>query len=523
MSGSSRKANWSDPDYQAAAIHLQQGEWQAGLSALNELAARFPHDLELKAYIDESQVRAGIDLNERQDQRRALWRRLARWAGRLAVVLVLAAGAWWAWQAYADWFERQAVLAGEIMAQQAQALTLATHYADAQALLRAGRLTEAQALLEEVAAIDPTYSGVQVLLQQVRLLNTLDARYEEALGLASAGNWAAALEVLRAVAASDPTYKDVEQLIATGEHRLLLDEMRTEAQAFYEAEQWVEAVTAYEGLRAVDPDYERAMVEARLFDSYVGAARAALDGRPDSLDALSTAEAYFRKALALRPGAAEIKTERELARLYLAAQEDFVSGRWSDVIIGLEIVRLADPNYANGSARQTLFEAYMGRADAALAAQDYDAALTDYTIAVKLAEQDRSAVLRLFEAYLRTGDALAAQKSYEAAVLMYRKALEVGRWAERSASEPLMAEALLKAEEALAQSNFVVAYEYYREAVYGVEDTRTTVKHVVVAGEYLILIATRYGSTVSAIVAANDIPNPRLIYAGQELIIPIQP
>jgi tetratricopeptide (TPR) repeat protein len=212
-----------------------------------------------------------------------------------------------------------------------------------------------------------------------------------------------------------------------------------------------------------------------------------------------------------------------LARLYLTAQDDFVSGRWTDVIVGLEIVRLADPDYANGSARQTLFEAYMGRADAALAAQEYDAALTDYTIAVKLAEQDRGAVQRLFEAYLRTGDALAAQKSYEAAVLMYRKALEVGRLAERSADDPLMAEALFKAEEALAQSNFVVAYEYYRDAVYGAEETQTTVRHVVVAGEYLILIATRYGSTVSAIVAANNIPNPRLIYAGQELIIPVQP
>jgi tetratricopeptide (TPR) repeat protein len=523
MSGSGRKANWSDPGYQAAAVHLQQGEWSAGLTALSDLAARFPHDQELKAYLEEGQVRAGIDQNEREDRRRAVWRKARRWAVRLGLVLVLAVGAGWVWQAYASWFEHQAVLAGELMEQQAQALTLATQYADAQALLRAGRLTEAQALLEEVAAIDPTYAGVQVLLQQVRLLNTLDARYDEAAGLALAGNWAAALEALRTVAASDPTYKDVEQLIATAEHNLLLGEMWTEAQQLSDSRQWVETVAVLEGLRALDPDYERTLVEARLFESYVGAARAALEGRPDSLDALSTAEAYFRKALALRPGAAEIKTERELARLYLSAQDDFVAGRWTDVIVGLEIVRLADPNYANGSARQTLFEAYLGRADAALAAQEYDAALTDYTIAVKLAEQDRSAVRRLFEAYLRTGDALAAQESYEAAVLMYRKALDVGRLAERSAGDPLMAEALLKAEEALGQSHFVVAYEYYRDAIYGAEETQATVKHVVVAGEYLILIATRYGSTVGAIVAANDIPNPRLIYAGQELIIPVQP
>jgi LysM repeat protein len=47
-----------------------------------------------------------------------------------------------------------------------------------------------------------------------------------------------------------------------------------------------------------------------------------------------------------------------------------------------------------------------------------------------------------------------------------------------------------------------------------------TTIHVVRRGEYLKIIAPRYGVSVSAIVNANGLKNPNLIYPGQRLIIP---
>jgi LysM repeat protein len=49
------------------------------------------------------------------------------------------------------------------------------------------------------------------------------------------------------------------------------------------------------------------------------------------------------------------------------------------------------------------------------------------------------------------------------------------------------------------------------------------VTHVVQRGEYLASIARRYNTTVSAIVQANNIANPNLIFPGQTLIIPTCP
>ncbi|MCD6290249.1 MAG: LysM peptidoglycan-binding domain-containing protein [Anaerolineae bacterium] len=56
----------------------------------------------------------------------------------------------------------------------------------------------------------------------------------------------------------------------------------------------------------------------------------------------------------------------------------------------------------------------------------------------------------------------------------------------------------------------------------GSQPTPTTseIIHIVQPGEYLSLIAARYGTTVQAIVQANGLSNPNLIYVGQRLIIP---
>ncbi|NIN66248.1 MAG: LysM peptidoglycan-binding domain-containing protein [Anaerolineae bacterium] len=48
----------------------------------------------------------------------------------------------------------------------------------------------------------------------------------------------------------------------------------------------------------------------------------------------------------------------------------------------------------------------------------------------------------------------------------------------------------------------------------------STVIHVVQRGEILARIAQRYGTTVSAIAAANNLSNPSFIYVGQRLKIP---
>jgi LysM repeat protein len=56
--------------------------------------------------------------------------------------------------------------------------------------------------------------------------------------------------------------------------------------------------------------------------------------------------------------------------------------------------------------------------------------------------------------------------------------------------------------------------------VQSVATTQAMQPHVVVVGENLVQIAAQYGTSVQALVAANNIANPSLIYAGQVLNVP---
>jgi len=170
-----------------------------------------------------------------------------------------------------------------------------------------------------------------------------------------------------------------------------------------------------------------------------------------------------------------------------------------------------------------LYEAYIARGDTALADKQYDPALSDYEEAAALAEQDPASVLRMYEAYIRVGDALAAQKAYEPAVLMYRKAVTIGDLEARATDDETMAAVLQKAVEAADAGNFTLAFEQYRLLFVGADATQATITHVVQPGEYLILMAARYHSTVSAILHSNNLSNARLIAEGQELVIPVEP
>jgi LysM repeat protein len=58
------------------------------------------------------------------------------------------------------------------------------------------------------------------------------------------------------------------------------------------------------------------------------------------------------------------------------------------------------------------------------------------------------------------------------------------------------------------------------QAAWAAPAEASSLVHVVQPGENLYRIALRYGTTVSAIAAANHLPNPNRIYVGQRLIIP---
>ena len=531
-----------DPLYESAMNFLQQGDWENGLVQLDKLILQYPLDHKLRTLRQDMHLRARMDQDEHQDQSLERRRRFSRIASRLWAVVLILVLVVTGYRSIASFIQERIEVTRQTLEREFKVVEQSAKFRDAQALLRADRPDEALVLLEDIAASGVEFPEFESTLAQAKGASALAGDYYEGLRQMDRKNWVAASNLFRGIMDKDPNFRDVSILLSDVERMAFLDEILISSNQNFDSEAWEEALEGYESIRALDPEYQPGLIEQKLFASYVNAAKATLVDQADSLQALESAESYFRKALALRPQDPEVKSERELAHLYLKAQNDFNEGLWSEVISELEIINAENPDYALGTARQTLYEAYIARGDARIAKGEYEAATEDYQRASVLAKQDPQAVLRLYEAHLKIAEVEGAQGNFETAVIHYRTAIELSDLKSRSLRDNAsQANLLLEAEKTAEEGNFGLAYEQYRRALgiipgnvclsFGAYQEALSIAnarermivHEVQQGEYLTMLANRYRSTVCAIVVANDLDDPDVIFLGQELRIPVLP
>ncbi|HEY5729189.1 MAG TPA: LysM peptidoglycan-binding domain-containing protein [Anaerolineales bacterium] len=579
MSAESFQSYFDDPVYQSAMKHLQGGNWEAGLTELDKLISSYPLNHQLRTLRQEMKLRAQVDDDERIDITEANKRKRITWSIRLVVSAVLLSVIIWSAMRYSQWIGQQWVLTQQRLENEVQLIDQAVKFRDAQDLLQVGRLTEAKTKLEEVSAANPDYPGLTEALQRTDKMIALDSRYDEALRKINLGDLNGALEVLEGIEADEPFYKDVSTRIAEIKGQFFLGDIQSQAEKAYQSKNWEQAASSYETLRALNPSYQPEMVEGRLFESYmnaamdtlskdtesiqalelaetyfskalslrpqdptirferdqaretfkdrlfsryVEAAQAALSEKADSLEALATADEYFFKALELRPNDPGIQLQRRLAQLFVEAQDDFDKNRYDEVIEKLEGVITEEPEYASGTARQTLFEAYLARGDARMLGGDYEPAQTDFQRAVVLAEQGENTNLRLFQAQIRIAESMGAQLLYEDAVLLYRSAIDSANLSDADLKQrPELISKLKQADGYVQIRSYRSAFRIYRDQARKILFIFPKVSHVVRAGEYLTSLANQYNTTVEAILQANNLGSTKKVTTGQELVIPV--
>ena len=509
--------------YQLATQHFQRGEWKAGLAEMEQLIQLFPSDQELRSLRKEFLFKERLDGAESIDRLAEKRGRLSALAIRITAVVVFVLAAYLLISTYSGWFGNQLTTARQQVEHEIQTVALSGMERDVKALMQVGRLAEAEAVLGEIVVLDSEFPGLESLRAELNDELALLSLYEEGLARINSGDWLGAKANLEQLAVNEPNYRDVGLQLMYVDRQTLVGNLLSEGEAAIARADWEQAVASFDSVRNQHPEYEPEYVEGRLFESFVNAGRAVLIGQEDSLSALEEAAVYLRKALALRPQNPEVKRERELAGLYLTAQAAFSEGNWTEVIEALSRTIEVDPDYAQGTARQTLYDAYVARGELQMAVHAYEAALSDFEQAVTLGKQDEAAALRLFESELKVAEAYGAKGLFEAAVVHYRAAAEWGDLESRMENNAAMLSELQEANNYAARGNFGVAYESFQRAISLVNAKQFAKFHVVQAGEYLTLLASRYGSTVRAIALANGIENHNLIFPGQELLIPVLP
>jgi LysM repeat protein/soluble cytochrome b562 len=569
-----------DKRFWIAQENFQRGEWGPGLVQLDELTEAYPQEPDLRSLRNEMALRARIDQDELDDQKAARKFRLRKIALYFAGVFVVILLAYWGLRTYSAWFKERIAFTNQKVESQLLVLDLAFKSNNIKELLKAGRLAEAQKLVEEIAKQDPNYSGLSELRASIGIEAALQSQYDQAVQLATEGKLQEALAAFQEIVIQEPYYKDTQLQITDIEKKLLLANLLTQADEAFKAKQWDEAASGYETIRAVNAEYQPDYIEKALFDSYMNAAQKILEDKDVTLEALEAADVRFRKALAMRPQDAEIQSKRlaaresikvrlvnsyfdaaekalteqpdslqaikvaesyfqkaleidpenekvsiynQMASYYLEAQDLFNQGSWDDVIVDLEYIYAEDPGYADGTSRQTLYEAYMSRGNGRSASGSYESALSDYKRAAELAVQDPNATIPLLEAQVKISETLGILGDNQEAVTIYQALFDLGCLSKSVENDPNLVSKLSYAQRSAELHYYQTAYRYFREVANAILKRYLMISVEVKSGDYLTQLANQYDTTVGAILLANEDINPKDISPGDVINIPTLP
>jgi tetratricopeptide (TPR) repeat protein len=569
----------SDPIFQEVLQSFQTGDWTQGFEQLDVLVERYPSKRELRDFRDEMRLRARIDQYEVDDKKRDTRKKILRWGVVLTFIGLLIASFVWGINSYSTWLQDQWSGVRANFVEEIQAIDTAVKFSDAQNYLSAGRPQDALSLLVEIEEQNPDFPGLDDIRAEATQTLALEEQYQEGVALQDDGDLSAALAIFEDIKDEHSNYKDVDLRIEELEQKLILDELLTQAETAYENEDWAEAILLFKNVRELAPKYEVELIEdrliasyinaanfvleteaqtsetlmladsyfrdalklrpmdaeiltaqdlalstfkERLFNSYLEKARATLESDEDSLEALAIANTYYDLALEIHPDASDVKLERKMTASYLLAQQGFMDGDYDAVINHLEFIYENDPEYAEGTSRQTLYDAYMQRGGRLIASGEYEAAIGDFQRASEIADDSPKAKIHVYWALVEMGDVYGILGEYQKAVSLFNHAVEWIGLRDILGEENQQQVVLLdEADRYAGLEWYRTSYRLYKRVLPADELIYSSIFHDVQDGEYLTQLASQYDTTVEAILEANGITNLDSITIGQRILIPV--
>lgn len=570
------------PLFKEAMGYFWVGKWNEGFVKLAEVERNFPMESDLRTLRQMMEVRSRVSDYEVEELRHNRVKHVTRSITRAVILLVITVIVVAGIATYSGWIQGQIVKAQADFTQNMLQAELTIEYRNAQQLIVAGKSDEAIAAYERIKAKNPDFPGLTEAIDRAQALKDVEVQYTQAMSLLQLGDAAQALDILREINQVMPNYRDVSlQIKRLQTETEMASGLQQADQAFSEG-RFEDAISGYESLRLMDPTFETSHVEANLFESYIQAAqmlllspvnsletlkkidgyfsnalalrpldREALAARtqvrlviedsmigeylkqaqeilasaPDSLEAQQAAEQYLSLALAVRPDDPEILAQFQMAQAYIQAVGFFASSKWDSAIEQLEFVIEKQAGYANGTALQTLYDAYIARGSDYVAEGEYVSALEDFQRSAVLAQQLPDSEPLSFEAQTMIAEAQGLLNHFQDAVMIYQDALSsIGLRDRIYALQNSLTDTLKYAETTANGKDYQSSFYAYRNVVrerVRAYDQSTVI--VVKSGDYLSMLAHRYNTTVAAILAANQMSNQPRLTPNTQLIIPTLP
>lgn len=582
MSFNESESYMNSPLFKEAMGYFWVGKWKEGLEKLDEVERRFPIEADLRSLRLEMEVRSRISeyeiVENRQNRRQNLVKNGLRvLVGAFIVIIVFAAIS-----TYSGWIQGQINKAQASFNQNMQQAELSIEFRNAQQLIIAGKSDEALQAYENIKAKDPNFPGLAEAIETAQSLKDIEVQYSQAMNLLKVGDSAQALDILKKIGQDMPNYRDVSLQIKNLQTQTELNSVLQQADQAFSEGRYEDAISEYESLRLMDPTFNSSHVEDNLFESYIQAAQllllspvpnletlqkiddyfsnalalrpmdrealaartqvrlviedsmigeyvsqaqTALANSPDSLEAQKSAEQYLSMALSVRPNDPDVLLQFQLAQAFILAVNDFNGSKWDSVIDQLEFVVGEQASYADGTALQTLYDAYIARGSDSIASGEYSLALEDFQRSAVLAQQINDSETLSFEAQTMIAEAQGLLNHFQEAVYIYQDALAtIGLRDRIYALQDTLSDSLTYAEYLTNNGNYQSAFYAYRNVLRNrVSAYDQTTVITVKSGDYLTMLAHRYNTTVAAILSANNLNNQPRLTPNTRLIIPTLP
>ena len=582
MSSIDKETYMDTPSFHEAMGHFQVGRWEQGFSKLGELEKDYPMETNLRTLRQEMEVRSRITGYEVEEKKNNRSRNVRKYGIRSFLTLVFLGIAFAALFTYSGSIQAQIVKAQSSFSQNMQQAELTIQLHNAQQLMIAGKPNEALSAYESIKTKNPDFSGLAESIADAQKLKDVEVQYTQAMNLLQAGDSTQALALLAQISQKMPNYRDVSLQIKGLQTQSEMTSVFEKGQLAYSEGRYEDAISNYESLRIMDPTFQVSSVEENLFQSYIKAAQdlllspvptteilkkaddyfsralaikpmdrealaartqvrmvieegiindyvnkaqTALASAPDSLEAQKAAEQYLALALSVRSNDPTALLQFQLAQAFIQAINDFASSKWDSVIAQLESVVGQQAGYANGTALQTLYDAYVARGSDYIASGEYALALEDFQRSAILAKQLPESDPLSFEAQIMIGEAQGSLNHFQQAVQIYQDALSTIGLRERIvALKNSLTDSLIYADFLAGAGDYRSAFYAYQKLIRNrVKAYDQTVMVTVKSGDYLTMLAHRYNTTAAAILSANNMNNQPRLTPNTQLIIPPLP
>lgn len=561
-----------DPDYQRAVIEFQQGHWNSCVGLLNQLRKKYPEDETLDQFMRDLEFQYSVIKNVEKsaaDQKKTAQihglKELLLVAGVGLIALVLVVGV---------------VLLFDVniskSRQVSQANQITTYATQAESLLNSGQPEKAAGIVKLMQAIDPNNATVVDLSAKTDEVLKLQDRYDEASNAISNEQYADALVQLKNIEAESPNYRDVPHLINNVETIIQVNQANLDGRDAYENGAWQSAIDNLESIQRLSPGEFTEELKVMLLNSYMQRIIELLQNNSPTFDEIDQAETYYRRASAMIPqskiysGQREdlqkissdllilnltnsagmivenphqtlttvnlalgylkeaasldptnvtIASELNKMNLYLSGYQSYLGMNWSQAIEQLSVLVNMDDHYANGFAKQMLCEAYITRGNQFINSGYYDDARKQFEFAEMLTWNETN-LTNFYLVEIDLAEVLVKLGDYQNAASYYKYAIEKVNYRQRASVHSEFVSSLMSAVNLYSNGQYRESVNLFQETLKDQEYLFTTIKVSAQKEDTIAMIATQYHSSVSSILAENNLPNPLLMTTSQEIVIP---